>query len=441
MTDEQRSQGRPGRAARRSSGRPPRSSRSVRSTGAALRLALVALATTGRRARVLAPPLSALALLLAGGPAAAQETPREAGDALRQRLLAEGPRAALVGRARLPLYVGAARAGAINLRTDIVERDGVQVYRVHDRLDLDLPGLGAARMLVQADLRADLSAVEVVLETEEPRGQGVVSRHRVTLRRSPDGARWSRTLVRGEAAPLEEAVEDLPPDALVLTPPLGAGERLARLAPSSLGVRLSLRGLDLESGQRATWRLSIDDERPVRLAAGGARSARASLREEGAARLEALRDPTSGALLRLATGGVRAPRLVAQDPDLAWLEPEAPAPLRPVLALLRAACSGDRAAAGAALDLAALHAAAGPRAGPRETFDAVLLERLTDPSWLADRGLMVSALAAGPDDFVIEEQGDGRARVRPRAAQSGATDVSFEVEARAGAWRVVRLPR
>lgn len=388
--------------------------------------------------------VAVLAVLALAGAAVAsgQETARSAGDALRERLRAEGARTALAGRVRLPLFVGAARAGAINLRTDVVERDGAQIYRIHDRLDLDLPGLGAARMLVQADLRADLSAIEVVLETEEPRGQGVVSRHRVTLRRSPDGARWTRTVVRGEAAPVEDVVEDVAADALVLTPPLGAGERLARLAPARLGERLSVRGLDLETGRGATWRLSIDEEREVALAAGGERRVVVALREEGAARLETLRDASDGALLRLAaTGGARPARIVAQDAALAWVEAETAPALRPVLMLLRAACSGDRAAAAAALDVDALHAAAGPDAGPRDVFQSVLLHRVTDPAWLADRGLTVGALAAGPDDFVVEPVGDERARVRPRARRPGDIDVSFEVAARAGAWRVVRLPR
>lgn len=382
----------------------------------------------------------ALLALLGAAPAVAQETARSAGEALRERLRAEGVRTDLVGRVRLPVFVGATRAGAINLRTDVVERDGQQVYRLHDRLDLDLPGLGSARMLVQADLRADFSAIEVVLETEEPRGHGLVSRHRITLRRTPDGARWSRTVVRGEAAPVEDVVDDIGPDALVLTPPLGAGERLARLAPGRLGERLSVRGLDLETGRGATWRLSIDDERHVPLAAGGERRALVVVREEGAARLELLRDALDGAPLRLAsTGGARPARVVAQAAELAWVDPEPPAPLRPVLVLLRAACSGDRAAAAAALDLDALRAEAGDGVA-RDVFEAVLLERVTDPAWLADRGLTVAALAAGPDDFVVEAQGDDRARVRPRTGAAEG-DAWFVVERRAGAWRVVRLPR
>lgn len=383
-----------------------------------------------------------LAALLAST-ASAQETARQSGDALREALRAAGPRQDLVGRLRLPLYVGGARAGAINLRTDVVERDGVQVYRVHDRLDLDLPGLGAVRMLVQADLRADLSAVEVVLETEEPRGVGAVSRHRITLRRErgDDGAeRWVRQVVRGEAAPVVAEVDALGPDVLVLTPPLGAGERLTRLAPARLGARLSVAGLDLETGKGATYRLSLDEERPVRLAEGREVPGLVASRSEGAAQLEVLRDPSSGAPWRLvSTGGARPARLVALDPAVAWDEPEAPAPARCVLALLRAACSGDRVAARAALDVDALHADAGEGAGSRETFESVLLERLTDAGWLRDRGLLVAALAAGPADLVVVEDGPDRARVRPTGREG--EDVTFAVERRDGAWRVVRLPR
>jgi hypothetical protein len=393
---------------------------------------------------------SLLFLSLSLPAARAQETARQAGEALREELGAAAPRPDLVGRVRLLLFAGEARAGAINLRTDVVERDGVQIYRLHDRLDLDLPGLGAARMLVQADLRRDLSAIEVVLETEEPRGAGAVSRQRVTLRRAADGKGWTRTVVRGEAAPVETPVEgDLAADVLVLTPPLGAGERLARLAPGRLGARLSVRGLDLETGQPATWRLSGDEERRVLFTSetGGAPvEARAllMLREEGAARLEVLRDPLSGAPWRVSTqGGPRPARLVAVDPLLAPGRDEPAPALAPVLALLRAACSGDRAAASAALDLDALHAeAGGPAASSRAAFEQVLLARLTDAAWLADRGLMVAALAAGADDFVVTpvtEEGPARARVTPRS-KTGA-DAGFVVEERAGAWRVVRLPR
>lgn len=392
-------------------------------------------------------------LLLPLASARAQETARQAGDALREGLRAGQPRADQVGRVRLVLFAGEARAGAINLRTDVVERDGKQIYRIHDRLDLDLPGLGAARMLVQADLRADLSAIEVVLETEEPRGAGALSRQRVTLRRSADGLGWTRSVVRGEAAPVETTLAgDVGADVLVLTPPLGAGERLARLAPGRLGARLSVRGLDLETGQPATWRLSADEERAVSLlfepgepGGPGATPADArallTLREEGAARLEVLRDPASGAPWRLATqGGQRPARLVAVDPALVHVEaPVAPA-LRPVLALLRAACSGDRQAAREVLDLDALHAeAGGPAASPRAAFEQVLLGRVTDAGWLGDRGLMVAALAAGPADFVVTSEGPTRARVHPRARTSA--DGGFLVEEHAGAWRVVRLPR
>uniref|UniRef100_UPI0032976320 hypothetical protein n=1 Tax=Salmonella enterica TaxID=28901 RepID=UPI0032976320 len=85
-------------------------------------------------------------------------------------------------------------------------------------------GLGTARLVVRGTLRADLSPLELTLERTEPRGAGLVARERVVLRRQGPG--WVREVTRGgrtEAAPVE-----LPGDALVLTPPLGAGERLAR---------------------------------------------------------------------------------------------------------------------------------------------------------------------------------------------------------------------
>lgn len=396
--------------------------------------------------------VAAAALLAA--PAAGQQAPRQAGDELRARLGAAPPRAELEGNVRLPVFVGAARSGTsvLSLRTGLATTaDGTRVYRLQDRLEVDLPGLGLAVMLVRADLRADLSAVEVVLETEEPRGQGTVSRQRVRLRR--EGGRWLRSVTRGEAATTEEPLpDDLPADLLVLTPPLGAGERLARLAPADLGARLSVRALDLETGQGATWRLSVEDRRQVALLAEapplepgrpppppapkGQLEALLVLRQEAAASLWTLRDlGPGGAPLRLQREGPA--RLVALDPRLDPAGPPAAPAVDRVLSLLRALAAGDADGARDALDLAALRARAGaPAAAP---FEQALLGALLDATWLRERGLLLATLSAGADDLVATPDGPARMKVRPRAGP--ADGPAFVVEEKDGRWRVIDLPR
>ncbi len=399
---------------------------------------------------------AALVGLLAPAARAQQPSAREAGEALRASLGQAPPRADLAGSLRLPVHIGEARSGVLVLRTELVTTaDGTPIYRLQDRLEVELAGLGVAFLTVRADLRADLTAVEVVLETEEPRGTGAVSRQRVRLHRG-DG-RWLREVTRGEAAPVETPLEgDLPPNVLVLTPPLGAGERLARLVPNELGKLLSVQALDLETGLPATWRAWVEDRRPLALlptAPGGAAAepldALVVLRQESAASLATLRDPAAAGTPWRVTRhveprpdapGAQGPRLVAQDARFAPPATDPPPAVARVLVLLRATASGNREAARESLDLDALWSAVGGGSGAeRAAFEAVLLERLTDSAWLRDRGLLVSLLTASADDFVTETLAPDRVRVRPRAAPPEGP--SFVVVDQGGRWRVVDLPR
>jgi len=377
--------------------------------------------------------LLAAALVALGAAAVRAESPRQAGDALRERLGAAGLREELAGTVRLAVRLGGARVGSLVLRTELAERsDGTPVYRLTDRLDVELPGRGALHMLVRADLRADLSAASVVLETEEPRGAGVVSRQRVTLDAEEGG--WVRRVFRGQAAP-SRSEPALPLDALVLTPPLGAGERLARLAEATLGRRYSVRGLDLETGSGATWRLSIDDRATVRHEEEGELAAVVGVRQEGAARLELVRDQGSGRPWRIDGDG----RLAFVDPDLAG-DPLPATPAGVVCALLRACARGDGDAVRARLDLDALWAAAGGDAADPEArarFEAALVDLVTDPEWLRARSRGLAFRGVVPSDLQVEPAGEGRSRVSPR----GAPEAAFVVAAGPEGPRVVDLPR
>lgn len=383
--------------------------------------------------------------LLAALPAAAQDSPRAAGEAWRAELGRAGPRAELSGIVRLSAAIGEGEPiGTLVLRTDVLERDGQPIYRLNDRLALELPGLGSVRLLVRADVRSDLSALEVVLETEEPRGEGVVSSERVTLRREREGEeeRWVRYVGQGSAQPTRTVLEDVPADVIVLTPPLGVGERLARLAPDALGARLSLRALDLETGAPASWRLSVEDALNVTLAGDGERAALRLARSEGPARSTLIRDRAPGGAPReLRTSlGHGAGRLRFADPALAAPPVERAGPAAALATFLRALARGDREGAGALLDVSALYREAGgdPRDHRlRRTFADVLLGRLGDPEWLQARGLSVGAGAVAEDDLVVSPGVEGRVQVAPATAP-GFAFVLEEVE---GRWLIVDLPR
>ncbi len=380
-----------------------------------------------------------IALLLPCASASAQESPRQAGERLRSSLAEGGLRRDLSGVLRLSVQVGDSDpVGTLVLRTDLLERDGQPIYRLTDRLSVELAGLGSVRMLVRADLLADFTPLELVLETEEPRGEGVVSSERVTLRR--EEGRWVRYVAQASAPPVRTVLEDAPDDLLVLTPPLGAGERLARLAPADLGARYSLRALDLETGLSTAWRLSVDDAATVHLGEGQERPGLALARREGAAELRALRDrEPGGALRRLIPAGER-PRLRFVDPALRREGTALEGAEGAVAALLHALARGHRAQALERLDVGAVYRAAGGDSGDhglRRTFADVLLDRLSDPEWLQARGLNLAADAVGEGDLVARPLPDGRVAVAPTTAPH----LPFVVEQVDGRWLVVDLPR
>lgn len=382
-------------------------------------------------------PLRLLALLWLGlsAPLAAQD-PRAEGNRLREALAAGGVRAELAGTTRLQVRLGGLVVGSLVLETQVVARDdGQQVYRLNDRLLMDLPGQGAAHMSLAADLRADLSLVEARLETEAPHGVGRTSQQTITVFRRDQ--RWVRRVEsRGGGAPVEAALDDgLPEDVLPIAPPLGAGERLARLVPATLGLRLSVRALDLESGLGASWRCSVEESLEL-ATADGPRAGLLLIRDEGAATLETWREPEGGAPWRLAQG-----RLVAARRELSAVDPDPPGPARAVLHLLRAAAARDRETARQGLDLAALLRAAGDPTDEaiRARFADALLDRLIDPEWLSATGLQLAVEGARARD--LEVTLDAGPPARARVCPAGQPGLSFRLEERPEGWKIVDLPR
>mgnify|MGYP001321343234 CR=1 FL=1 len=376
-----------------------------------------------------------LTLALAGG-LGAQEGPRAEGNRLREALAAGGVRPDLAGTTRLQVRLGDLVVGSLVLETQVVGReDGQQVYRLHDRLLLDLPGQGAAHMTLSADLLPDLSLVEARLETEAPQGVGRVAQRTITVFRRE--GRWVRRVEsRGGGAPEETTLDaEVPPDVLPIAPPLGAGERLTRLVPPTLGLRLSVRALDLESGQGATWRCSVDEA--LELQGGeGARPGLLLVRAEGAATLETWREREGGAPWRLGQG-----RLQAARRELRRVDPDPPGPARAVLQLLRAAAARDREATRAGLDLAALLRAAGDPADPgvRARFEEALLDRLTDAEWLAHSGLQLAVEGARARDLEVRLEAGPPACAT--VAPAGRPGLAFRLEEGSAGWKIVDLPR
>jgi len=380
-----------------------------------------------------------LALLVAGllvvGPlvgmaeSQAQESPGQRGQALRAQLAKRGPTTELAGKVSLRARIGAQRAGRLELETQLVEREGETIYRLRDRLRFDLEELGRASLLLEADLRADLSPLRVVLSGEEPRGRGAPLRWRIELRR--EGQEWARYQARGEAPP-ERSVVELGERPLVLTPPLGAGERLARLAPAELGARYSVAGHDLETGLGARWRLGVDEESELQLGEQRARGHRLRARAAGASYGLLRQAGPVGVPLELSLG-----RLRFRDPRLSKSAPLASTPQAALCGFLRAVGAQDREGVQRWLDLEALYKELGGDAGDaaaRERFARVALERLLGAQRGQPRGARL-LLASEPRDLEGELDGD-RARVWVR----GQPALAFVLARRGERWRVVRLP-
>lgn len=377
---------------------------------------------------------SLLFTLAAFAPATATaQSPRRAGEALRQRLREAGLDKRLAGEVALSATLDASRAvGTLRLRTDLVKRGETPVYRIQDRLTLSFPGLGSASLFLRADLRADLSPIETVLESEEPRGRGTVATTRIELRREKTS--WVRYVSVGNATPTRTVLTDTPADVLVLTPPFGAGERLLRLLEPKLGLRLSLRALDLETGQAASWKVSIDDRATLRWKPGakGPREGFLVRRSEAAADLEVVLSGR-GQVARLLRRGKRS-RLAFQHRALVGVRLDPASPVGVVRQLLGAIARGDAARIAACLDLSALHAAAG-KPGEAADFRRVLLARLADAEWLRTRGLDLPAEGAAAHDFATEAKGK---QVEVKAVGSQVS--GFVLSKHKATWRVVKLP-
>ncbi|MCA8926385.1 MAG: hypothetical protein KDD82_31545 [Planctomycetes bacterium] len=311
----------------------------------------------------------------------------------------------------------------MTLRTDVVEREGQAIYRINDRFNIDLERSGSASMTLRADLLPDLSALELSLETEEPRGGDTLSRQRVTLTRGPEG--WVRTVVRGSSAPETTTLgaAEVSLDTLWLTPPLGVGERLERLAQAPLGARLSAAGHDVETGQPASWRISVEDRRYRQ----GAEELQVS-RAEGAAALLAWRGPQGLTSLDL------GPRLSAG----AGLPSGGDSPRARVVLFLRAMVAGEVDGALSCVDVDALYHQAGgdpADAGLRAQFEQALRDELLDGERWRTRGWIGPAAARGED---FAESVDGEvAEVWVKSAPAR----RFALARRGAGWVVVGLPR
>lgn len=380
-----------------------------------------------------------LALILLGSATVWAQSPAERGVALRARL-GQGPVKELVGEAELVgrLPGGGARTYVLQTETQLVAHEGVQRYRIRDRLRVDLRGLGTARLRVEGDLALDLTPERLLLVSEEPRGRGLVVETRVELRRTEQG--FLRTLTRGEAAPVAAPLSEAP--GLVLTPPLGVGLRLAALAEPTLGARYSLPAFDLETAYATRWQLSVDEGLSLELeqpTPGLVLTWR-----EGGAKFFAWRPEARGSgLVRLGAQGEGA-RFEVRAEALRGAAPAEEGPAGAVVACLHALARGDGEALRGLLDLGALQRRARQAAGlagepsqaERERFARVALERLCQESWLEDRGLRQSFASARAAELSVSAAGE-----RARVALTERPELAFELARdAAGRWRIEGLP-
>jgi hypothetical protein len=402
--------------------------------------------------------LLSLAFVLATVPALAQEQPREAGEKLRAQLRSEPPREALVpdqpkdeprqGDVRLAAYLGLARVGDLTFHTELEEKGGEKLYSIEDHLDIDAPGLGSVKMMVTADLAPDLSVRDWKLETENPGPAGAIVRRLLTV--SPEGG----ALFLSESKDMEKMskrkLEGVPLNALLLTPPLGVGERLTRLAKGAVGSRLSFDAFDVAAGKPATFALSFEEQAKTDVRGELVLLQKVSL-EEGTASLECWLDPASREPVKLLRSDASAPRVTfvgregREKRDLpATRTSEGPA--ETVLRFLRATGNPDAEAAQKEieplLDLDALYKrvtekspdASDPRF--RKTFEKALLGRLTSDEWRKGDQVRMLAGASRPEDLAVETSGDS-AKVRPKSAPEGP---AFELKKTDAGWKIVAFP-
>lgn len=445
----------------RAAGGRTRSAKGAVAAAVGLSSALVVAAATGR-----APDSrESLAPGAFFAPAYADDSPRDAGAKLRDALRAAPPRDALTpehpkdgppeGEVRLAAYLGLARVGDVTLHTQIEDKGGEKLYVIEDRLDFDTPGLGNVHALVTGDLGPDLSVRDLVLETEGPTVEGPILRRRVAV--SLEGSSLVVTETRNEGAAEKRTLEGVDPRALLLTPPLGVGERLVRLAKGEVGSRLSFDAFDLSRGKACPLTLSFEEQAKTDVR-GESVLAQKVTREEGAASLESWLDLKTREPLKLLRSDATAPRVVfvgREGPERRDL-PAPPAsarategPRETVLRFLRATGDPDLKTAEpeilSVLDVDALYARATdkPVAGVdpkdprfRRTFERALLGRLTSDEWRKGDTKKILAGATRPDDLSVEESGD-KATVRPKDRPD---DAAFELRKTDAGWKIVAFP-
>ena len=398
-------------------------------------------------------------MLLGASLARAGDTPREAGAKLRDELSKKAPVAALEGTVELPAYLGLSRVGELTLSTKLVEKGGEALYHLEDSLSFDATGLGSIDMRLTADLGADFSVRELVLYTSRPGPTGAITRRKLTVTQSGDGLSVSDA--RDEEKPVTTSIEGAGKRSLLLTPPLGIGERLVRLAKGEVGQRFSLEAHDLAHGTTAveggrprafeapgvTLAISCDEVAKIDIR-GASLEAQKVTRGEGALSLEEWLVPGTREPLKLATAGAERLTFVGRESsekkeDLPGPAAEARAkegPALTVLRFLRASGRGDAAEVESLLDVHALFTAAKPADTSEkfeETYKKTLVQMLTGPEWRRSGSVALLAGAVGTGDLV--EKIDG---ARATVGVSGAEDApQFELRQSSAGWKIDGLPR
>jgi len=404
---------------------------------------------------VAARALAALALLAASAGAARAETPAERGERLRAALGKEPPRDALAGRVALAAHLGLSRVGKLELGTEVVSKGGEKLYELRDSLSIDAKGFGALSMTLTAELGADLSVRELVLYTMAPNPAGGITRR--NLRVIPEGDALWVTEAKDDDKPRKWKLEGAPRSALLLTPPLGVGERFARLAPKD-AARATLDAWDLASGEKVAFGLAL--EAPAKLDVRGKElDAQKATREEGKATLDewleaTTREPLVIEKVRATSGSAaesdeKCVRFVGRESAEKFEDLPAPSaderkkegPRETVLRFLRASGAGDGAALEPLLDVDALFEAAKPEDRSKEfkaTFKKTLIAMLTSDEWRRGESVKLVAGAARVEDLVASVK-DDKATVRVQGAPEGAP--CFELARSEAGWRITALPR
>lgn len=392
-----------------------------------------------------------LAVLLGSLASRALAQDADSGRALRAALAKEGVRGALVAaphERHYTLYAGYGHAGELVLDTELHRVGGEDLYHVEDRLTFRAVGFPEVAMRVTGDLASDLSVRSLVLETNGPTGKGGALVDRL-LSVAPEGdALWVTETV-GEQRPVKRKLP-VARDALILTPPLGVGVRLAGLARDARS--LAFPGLDLAREEPVVFAISSGDGGTVDLR-GSAVPARRVVTSTGDGELESWIDDSGRPVsLTLLLGG----RLTALlDPPSAnsWQQranqDDLPVPAQAgedpvdvVLHFLRASATSpepDAATITSLVDLRALASGLEPAptdAPVGEALRKVLLRELAADTWQRGGLARTLTLASRREDWVVDAAGD-HATV---TAKGLPPSCAFQLSREDGAWRITGLP-